>query len=86
MLAASVNLDALCAASPREDMKVRFHSEGYDPLELDLTDTSPAAGEEGTTAALIRGVADGMRREGYRIGGFDAAVTSTVAGELPGSG
>ena len=80
VLAASVNLDALCAASPREDMKVRFHSEGYDPLELDLTDTSPAAGEEGTTAALIRGVADGMRREGYRIGGFDAAVTSTVAG------
>ncbi len=80
VLAASVNLDALCAASPREDMTVRFLSEGYDPIEMDLTDTSPRAEEEGTTAALIRGVADGMKQEGLKIGGFDASVTSTVAG------
>ena len=80
VLAAAVNLDALCAASPRDDSTVRFHSEGYDPIEMDLADTSPRADEEGTTRALIRGVADGMRRNGYRIGGFDAAVTSTVAG------
>ena len=80
VLAAAVNLDALCAASPREDLKVRFHSEGYDPIELDLGDPGPRKEEEGTTAALIRGVAAGMRKNGYRIGGFDAAVTSTVAG------
>ncbi len=80
VLAASVNLDTLCAASPREDLKVHFHSEGYAPLELDLSDTAPRAEEEGTTAALIRGVADGMKQAGRRIGGFDAAVTSTVAG------
>ena len=79
VLAASVNLDALCAASPREDMKVRFHSEGYAPVEIDLSDLEPQAGEGGT-AALIRGVAAGMKQAGYRIGGFDAAVTSTVAG------
>ena len=79
VLAASVNLDALCAASPREDMKVRFYSEGYAPIETDLTDLSPNPGENGTQA-LIRGVAAGMQQEGYRIGGFDAAVTSTVAG------
>ena len=36
--------------------------------------------EKGTTAALIRGVAAGMKEAGYRIGGFNAAVTSTVAG------
>ena len=79
VLAASVNLDALCAASPREDMKVRFYSEGYAPVEMDLTDLDPRAGEAGTPA-LIRGVAAGMKQAGYRIGGFDAAVTSTVAG------
>ena len=79
VLAASVNLDALCAASPREDMKVRFHSEGYAPIEMDLSDLSPNPGENGTQA-LIRGVAAGMQQAGYRIGGFDAAVTSTVAG------
>ena len=80
VLAASVNLDAVCAASPRKDMKVRFHSEGYAPVEMELTELSPQKEEEGTTQALIRGVAAGMQEAGYRIGGFDAAVTSTVAG------
>ena len=80
VLAASINLDALCAAAPRKDGIVRFHSEGYAPIEMDLSDTGVHAGEEGTTASLIRGVADGMKRAGYRIGGFDACVTSTVAG------
>ena len=80
VLAAAVNLDALCAASPREDLTVRFHSEGYDPIELDLSDLSVRPEEEGTTKALIRGVAAGMQQNGYQIGGFDAAVTSTVAG------
>lgn len=79
VLAASVNLDTLCAASPREDMTVHFHSEGYPALTVDLNDTDPRKEEEGTTASLIRGVADGMKRAGYRIGGFDACVTSTVA-------
>ena len=80
VLAASVNLDALCAVSPRDDMKVCFHSEGYDAIEMDLTDLSVIPEEKGTTRALIRGVAAGMEKAGYRIGGFDAAVTSTVAG------
>jgi len=80
VLAASVNLDALCAASPREDALVRFHSEGYAPITVDLSDTFPRKEEEGSTAALIRGVADGMSRAGYAVSGFDAKVTSTVAG------
>ncbi len=80
VLAAAVNLDALCAASPRDDLTVRFHSEGYAPVEIDLSDLSVRPEEAGTTAALIRGVAAGMKQAGYRIGGFDAAVTSTVAG------
>ena len=80
VLAAAVNLDTLCAVSPREDLKVRFHSEGYAPIEMDLLDLLPRPEEEGTTQSLIRGVAAGMQQNGYRIGGFDAAVTSTVAG------
>ncbi len=80
VLAAAVNLDALCAATARDDLKVRFHSEGYPALEMDLSDLSPRKEEEGSTGALIRGVAAGMREAGYTIGGFDAAVTSTVAG------
>ena len=80
VLAAAVNLDALCAAGPRDDMRARFYSEGYAPVEIDLSDLSVRTEEKGTTAALIRGVAAGMKEAGYRIGGFNAAVTSTVAG------
>ena len=80
VLAAAVNLDTLSAVSPRDDMTVCFHSEGYEPIRLDLSDLSPRKEEKGTTNALIRGVAAGMQQAGYRIGGFDAAVTSTVAG------
>ncbi len=80
VLAAAVNLDALCAVTPRDDLTVRFHSEGYKPIQLTLDDLAPRDSEKGTTRGLIRGVAAGMKEAGYRIGGFDAAVTSTVAG------
>ena len=80
VLAAAVNLDALCAVTPREDSLVRFHSQGYPDIEMSLEDLSVRETEKGTTQALIRGVAAGMKEAGYRIGGFDAAVTSTVAG------
>ena len=80
VLAAAVNLDTLCAVTPRNDMTVQFHSQGYSPIEISLDDLSVHDDEKGTTMALIRGVAAGMKEAGYRIGGFDAVVTSTVAG------
>ena len=80
VLAAAVNLDALCAVSARDDLHVSFYSEGYPAIEMELDDLAPRKDEEGTTRALIRGVAAGMKDAGYRIGGFDAVVTSTVAG------
>ena len=78
VLAAAVNLDALAAVSRREDSGVRVFSDGYDPLEINLEDLSVRAGEEGTTASLIRGVAAKLSALGYRIGGFEAVVNSTV--------
>jgi len=80
VLAAAVNLDTLCAVTPRNDLTVQFHSHGYPPIEIRLDDLTVHEDEKGTTMALIRGVAAGMKEAGYRIGGFDAAVSSTVAG------
>ena len=79
VLAAAVNLDTLSAVSARDDMEVHVYSDGYAPLKLDLTDLSVIEGEKGTTASLIRGVAARMKELGYKIGGFNAAVTSSVA-------
>ena len=78
VLAASVSLDALAAVTPRDDMQVLFHSEGYAPIQLDLSTLEVREKEGGTTRALIRGVAAGMKEKGYRIGGFEATVHSTV--------
>lgn len=79
VLAAAVNLDTLSAVSAREDMLVHLNSEGYPAMTLDLSDLAVHPEENGTTAALVRGVASRMRELGYKIGGFDAAVTSSVA-------
>ena len=78
VLAAAVNLDTLAAVSPRADSTVNIYSEGYAPLSLSLDDLSAREDEKGTTAALVRGVADGLQKAGLRVGGFDAVMTSTV--------
>ena len=80
VLAAAVNLDCLACVSPRDDMNVRVFSAGYPAIELSLEDLSIHPEEEGTSAALVRGVAKGMADRGFKLGGFDAAVTSDVIG------
>ena len=83
VMAAAVNLDTIAAVSPREDMRVTLHSEGFDPVQLDLTDLSPVAAEQGKPASIIRGVAKRLADMGLTVRGFDANATSTV---LTGSG
>ncbi len=79
VLAASVNLDTVAAIAPRDDGRVVLYSEGYDvPFEVDLADDGVREDEKETTFALIRGVAARLGQLGYKVGGFDASVTSTV--------
>ena len=78
VLAAAINLDTLAAVSKRSDRTVRIFSDGYEPLEMSLDDLTVNEAEQGTTKALVRGVAKKLQEEGFVIGGFDAAVTSTV--------
>ena len=79
VLAAAVNLDTVAAVAPRDDNRVVLYSEGFDgAFEVDLDDLSIHEDEQETTLALIRGVAARLVQLGYRIGGIDACVTSTV--------
>ncbi len=80
VLAAAVNLDCLSCVSKRDDLHVRIQSAGYPGIELSLDDLAIHPEEEGTSAALVRGVAKGMKDRGFTLGGFDAAVTSDVLG------
>ena len=84
VLAAAVELDARAAVSLNGTSVIRLYSEGYPALyQVDLHEPDVRPEEKNTAAALIRGVAAGFIRRGYRVEGFDAYVRSTV---LPGSG
>ena len=79
VLAGAVNLDTVAAVAANGTNKVCLYSEGYDkPFEVDLSDLNVHEEEKNTTFSLIRGVAAKLNELGYKIGGFNAQVTSTV--------
>ncbi len=83
VLAAAVELDFLACAAPNGTDTIRFLSEGWPAVEINLDRLSPLPGERESTAALVRGMAAGAAGLGCAVGGFDAWASSAV---LPGSG
>ena len=78
VLAAAVQLEAAAVAEPLEG-RIEVRSGGWDQMfVVDLKDLSPQKSEEGTTEALLRGVAYEFNKRGYKWGGFRACVESSV--------
>ncbi len=80
VLAAAANVDNIAAISPRKDMEVHVYSDGYAPIVVNLESLTMRKEEQGTSTAIVRGVAAKLKEMGKEIGGFDAVVTSTVLG------
>ncbi len=79
VLAASVHLDSICAASKTDNGKITIYSEGFShPFNVTIQDLAPKRNEEGTTAALIRGIMARFMELGYEIGGYNAYISSNV--------
>ncbi|MCL1982061.1 MAG: galactokinase [Clostridiales bacterium] len=79
VLAAAVTLDILAVVSPVDTGVIRLFSEDFDRMdEVCIDSLAPQAGEKGTVAALIRGVAARLSELGYQSGGFNAYTTSNV--------
>lgn len=83
VLAASISLDVVAAASKNNDNIIRIKSAGFPQDNVDLSNLEPSEAEFGKSSALIRGIAARFKQLGYNIGGFDAATASMV---LSGSG
>ena len=83
VLAAAVDMTTTAEVTLNGTNVIRVDSEGYRPVEIELSDLKIREEEKNTTAALIRGVAAAFAQRGYKLAGFDAKVKSTV---LPGSG
>ncbi len=78
VLAASINLDIIAAASPRDDLRINIKSEGFPIDEVDIT--APAVDEAlfYTSKSIISGMCSGFLKYGHKVGGYDAYTTSNV--------
>ena len=83
VIAATINLDTIAAVTPVNTPTVTLVSEGFPTVSVNLVELSPQEEEQGTTDALVRGIAAGFVQRGLLIGGFVANTTTRV---LKGSG
>ena len=83
VFAASINLDIIAVVEQTDDGFVTVKSEGFEEDRIDISDLEIHEDEKNTSAALIRGVLKGFEKNGHKIGGFRAYMTSSV---LKGSG
>jgi galactokinase len=83
VLAAGIDLDALAVVSPTDGTEIRVKSAGFSEDCAQADDTNPRPEEEGTSAALLRGLCAGLAAKGFHVGGFCACTENRV---LPGSG
>lgn len=83
VLAAAINLDAVAAVCARDDGKITLNSEGHAPCVMSVDDLAVKDCEASSSVSLVRGICARFKELGYKIGGFDATMTSRV---LSGSG
>ena len=80
VLAGAVTMDMVACASPNDSRWIRIASQGYPEVAVNPDDLERKPREEGTSAALVRGVAAALYERGHQLTGFSASVSSTVPG------
>lgn len=83
VVAASIDLDIIAVAKKTSGTLIRVKSEGFDEDKVDISSLEPVESEKFRSSALIRGVCDGIIKEGGKAGAFCAYTTSKI---LKGSG
>ena len=78
VIAGSINLDTIGAAAPNGTNVIHITSEGYrDEIVVDLDKISRANYPKGTFA-LVAGMMEGAKKNGFQTAGFDAYVSTNV--------
>ncbi len=78
VLAGSIHLDTIAAASPVEASEIVFFSEGYEGEFRVQLDNLSAGENENATVLLVKGIVAGLREQGYSAGGFHAYISTNV--------
>ncbi len=78
VLAGSINLDCVGIGAVNDCSEVNIISETFNQkFTIDLNHLEPSRDKAGTLD-LVRGLLKGFAEHGYKIGGFDAYITSNV--------
>lgn len=83
VLAASLNIDNVVVVKSNNTNICNFYDSKFNKVSVNLDDLSVNEKEYNTSVSLIRGIANKLNTQGYKIGGFDAICDSHV---LIGSG
>lgn len=78
VISCAISLDTLAVFLPTDDNVILIKSEGYSDIVIDLKKDDPQ--KKGTSSALVKGVCEGLKNLGYKVGGFIAKITSNVVG------
>ncbi|VDA99583.1 Galactokinase [Olavius algarvensis spirochete endosymbiont] len=81
VLSAAIQMDTIAAVTREKGgggNLVEIISEGYPPVNVNLSQLARVEAETGTSDALLRGIAASIVRRGGRIGGFRASTSSRV--------
>ena len=78
VLAAAVTVDTLAAARKTGGRLIEVKSENYPTMRVSLDELAFDEKEQGTSVALIKGVAEYFSRAGIATGGFTACMDSVV--------
>lgn len=78
VLAGAINKDAVAVVRKSDESAVKIVSEGYDMIAVNLDELEYQDAEKESTLSLIKGVLYKTKELGYKIGGFDAYITSDV--------
>ena len=78
VICCAVSLDTLAVFLPTEDGTINIKSEGYPEISLKIDGLDSVS--KGTSAAMTAGVVRGFLDRGYKVGGFNACITSNVPG------
>lgn len=78
VLAASINNDAIAVVQAMDEPYVKVLSDGYEEIVVSFDDLELKEEEKGTTIALVKGVLARLKQQGWKIGGFQAYITSDV--------
>ena len=78
VIAGSIDLDTVGAAEPNNSNVIHITSEGYNQEIVVDIDALGSVEKGGGTVALLAGMIEGAQKFGFKVGGFDAYLSTNV--------